>query len=168
MYKRIVFKTCFLLAVCVFIFTCLVKVKRAEGNTMSPFVRDGDLCIFLRTEKVTAGEVVIYKDRKGKDRIGRIAGIGGQTIDFPENGGYTLDGYQPSEEIPYETYQAEHFENADGDGDSGVRYPLELKEGELFILNDFRSLTDDSRIAGPVKKDSIKGKLFFLLRRRGF
>lgn len=123
---------------------------------MSPFVRDGDLCICLRTEKVCTGEVVIYRDQTGKEKIGRVVAIGGQTIDFPEAGGYTLDGYQPSEEIPYETYSA------------GAQYPLQLTGQEVFVLNDFRSLTDDSRTIGPVERNTIEGTLFFLLRRRGF
>ena len=47
-------------------------------------------------------------------------------------------------------------------------HAVPLEEDEYFILNDFRNDTADSREYGPVKKENVKGKLLYLLRRRGF
>ena len=90
-------------------------------------------------------------------KLGRIVAVGGQSVDFPKDGGYTVDGYQPSEEITYQTFGAD-----------GVKYPIDVGDDEVFIMNDFRSDTDDSRQFGCVKKSDIDGKLLFLIRRRGF
>ena len=95
----------------------------------------------------------------GKKKPGRVIAIAGQTVTFPEDGGYEVNGYQPAEEIPYETYQAEN---------SPVNYPLTVPEGSFFILNDYRSDSSDSRQYGVVSETQIIGKLLFLLRRRGF
>lgn len=157
--KKLLLKTVLLAAGMVFVFTCIFRVRRAEGNAMSPFVRDGDLCIFLKLSEPTLGEVVLYRDSEGREHVGRITAIGGQTVDFPEAGGYTVDGYEPVEEIPYETHPSP---------ESTLAVPLMLGEDEVFLMHDFRSLTNDSRENGAINRGSIEGKLLFLLRRRGF
>lgn len=156
---RFVLKTAAIAGITVICFTFVLQFHRATGNTMSPFVRDGDLCVFYKLEKPYLNDVVLYHEDKGKLRIGRIVATGGQTIAFQEEGGYTVDAYTPTEEVPYETYYSEK---------SNVEFPMELAEDEVFIMNDFRSITDDGREMGPVKRDRIEGKLFFMLRRRYF
>ena len=124
---------------------------------MFPFVKDGDLCIVYKLDDYYTGDVVSYYDNNGKLKIGRVVAAAGQEVNFPDEGGYTVDGYQPTEEITYQTFGAE-----------GVKYPMEVGENEVFIMNDFRSDTKDSREIGPVKKTDIDGKLMFIVRRRGF
>lgn len=155
---RFLVKTFLLTAAVASLCTWILCFHRMTGNRMFPAVRDGDLCVFYRLESCGLGDVVLYEDGKGTLRVGRIAAVGGQTVDFPETGGYEVDGYQPLEEIPYETYAAEE----------SIGYPIVLGEDEIFLLNDFRSDTSDSREVGPVKASRIKGKLLVLLRRRGF
>ena len=105
------------------------------GNNMSPYVRDGDLCIFYRLDKIYLNDVVLYEDENGKERVGRVVASGGQKVEFAQEGGYQVDDYQPTEENPYETYKAEK---------GNVKYPLQLKTEEYFMLNDFRKITTDS------------------------
>lgn len=126
---------------------------------MYPYVKDGDFCIFYRLDKIYLNDVVLYEDENGKKRVGRIIASGGQVVEFAEEGGFKVDDYQPTEENPYKTYKAEKGK---------VKYPLQLKEDEYFILNDFRQITTDSRELGDIKKNQIKGKLLFLMRRRSF
>lgn len=156
---RFLFKTGVLIAVLYLVLTYVFELKRVTGNEMSPFVRDGDLCIFYKLDDVSAGDIVVYHTEEGVKKVGRIVAVGGQTVDFPEDGGYTVDEYTPSEQITYETWSAEN---------SSVVYPLKLEEKEVFILNDFRSLTDDSREFGAIPEDRIDGKLLMLFRRRNF
>lgn len=155
---RFLAKTLILIAAVAALCTWILCFHRMTGNRMFPAVRDGDLCVFYRLENCGLGDVVLYEDEDGSLRVGRIAAVGGQTVNFPETGGYEVDGYQPLEEIPYETYAAE----------DGIGYPLALEEDEFFLLNDFRQDTSDGREIGPVKAGQIKGKLLVLLRRRGF
>lgn len=146
------------LGVIVFIvLTYVLGFYRMTGNNMFPFVKDGDLCIVYKLEEYTTGDVVAYLDDEGKIKIGRIVAVSGQSVDFPKEGGYTVDGYQPAEEITYQTFGAD-----------GVKYPVEVEKNEFFIMNDFRSDTDDSRQIGSIKVSDIRGKLLFLIRRRGF
>lgn len=154
---KLLIKIAVLVIIVVIVLTWILGLHRMTGNNMFPFVKDGDLCIAYKLDDYTTGDVVLYRNDEGKMKLGRIVAVGGQSVDFPKDGGYTVDGYQPSEEITYQTFGAD-----------GVKYPIDVGEDEAFIMNDFRSDTDDSRQFGCVKKSDIDGKLLFLIRRRGF
>lgn len=156
---RFLLKTGIMIGAAAVILVWVIGIYRMTGNNMFPSVRDGDLCVFYRFETCSLNDVVLYEDGNGDLRVGRIIAVGGQTIEFMENGGYEVDGYQALEEIPYETYASVM---------SPVEYPMTLSKDSCFILNDFRQDTADSREYGPVNQSRIKGKLLFLLRRRGF
>lgn len=126
------------------------------GNSMYPAVKDGDLCFLYRAGNYYTGNIVAYRTKNGKTRMGRITAIPGQEIDFPEGGGYTVNGWQPSEAIAYQTY-----------ADDTAKYPLEIQDGEFFVMNEFRSDMSDSRTIGCIRKEDIIGKVVFLVRRRG-
>ena len=132
---------------------------RIKGNAMFPATQDGDLGIFYKLDPYSIGDVVLYEDPDGNRRVGRIAASAGQEVDFPDGGGYLVNGYSPSEKVTYPTYAAE---------DSKVKFPLKVGDGEYFLLNDFRSDSEDGRKFGAVPKTAIEGKLIFILRRRDF
>ena len=126
-----------------------------RGNYMFPAVRDGDLCFTYRLEDYVIGDVVLY-EHEGKHRIGRIVALQGMDVDISEEGELYVDGAIPAEQIFYLT-------------DKGTtKYPCTVGEGEVFIINDFRSDTDDGRTYGPTKIKDLEGKCIFVLRRRGF
>lgn len=154
---RLLIKIAVLGVIIFLVLTYVLGFYRMTGNNMFPFVKDGDLCIVYKLDEYTTGDVVAYKTKNGKTKIGRIVAVGGQEVNFPKDGGYTVDDYQPAEEITYQTFGAD-----------GVKYPIEVGENEFFIMNDFRSDTDDSRQIGSIKESKICGKLLFLIRRRGF
>lgn len=156
---RFTIKTCLIIGIAVAVLTWVLNPFRMAGNNMFPSIRDGDLCIFYKLEPCYFNDVVLYEDERGNTKVGRIVAVGGQTVDFMEEGGYEVNGYQAMEEVSYETYAAE---------ESNIIYPVTLEENSYFILNDFRSDTSDSRENGPVRQSQIHGKLLFLLRRRGF
>lgn len=129
----------------------------SHDNNMFPAVGDGDLAITYRLGGYYNGDVVVYAI-DGQNRFGRVVGIPGDVIDFQDDTGtYTING-----SVPYETiYFATRRETA-----STVSFPYTVKEGEVFILNDLRDNTLDSRTVGGIS--SLKGKVVLLIRRRGF
>ena len=139
------------------LFTYILGWTRANDNNMFPMIKDGDFCLYYRLDESFIGDAVVYKDSDGRERTGRIIAVGGQEIDFTGDGGYMINGVTPGEMLPYETWPSEK---------SDVRYPLILEEGEYFILNDYREDNADSRKAGAIKKEDIKGKIIFIFRRR--
>lgn len=156
---RFLVKTCAIAGTLSAILAWVLCLCRMSGNQMFPSVRDGDLCVFYRLEECYPGDIVLYEDKAGNRKLGRVAAMGGQSVEVAEEGGLEVNGCRTIDEIPYETYAAR---------ESPVAYPVTLAQDTYFILNDFRSDTDDSRQNGPVDKGQIKGKLLFLFRRRGF
>lgn len=155
---RFFLKLAILMAVSFLIWTYIFCFYRVSGNNMFPNMKDGDLVFLYKLEDYYNNDVVLYKT-DNKMKLGRIVATAGQTVDFPEEGGYTVNDYLPSEEITYETA------NADS---SDIIYPLTIENDSAYVLNDFRTDQKDSRIYGTISKEDIVGKVFFILRRRSF
>lgn len=128
------------------------------GNNMHPAVKDGDLVVSLKLQRPYLNAAVLY-EKDGKKTVGRVVGLPGNVIDITDNGALLVNGVIPAEEVFYPTYRAENSE---------IEFPLTVEEGKVFILNDFREDTNDSRTFGTVDMDDLDGPLLFTLRRRGF
>ena len=140
------------------VFSFVLGIMIHYGNNMHPMVRDGDLVISLRLQKPYINAAVMYA-HDGKTTVGRVIAMEGSEINIAENGSFTVNGNAPSEEVFYPTYRA--------DG-SDIEYPYTVPQGKVFILNDFREDTNDSRSFGAVDIGDLKGTLLLTMRRRGF
>ena len=140
------------------VFAFVLGLSVHYGNNMYPAVHDGDLLVSFRLQKPFINAVVLYR-MDGKTQVGRVIALEGSVVDIAENGSLTVNGVFPSEEIFYATYQA--------DG-SSITFPYTVEPGKVFILNDFRSDTNDSRLFGAVDRKDLKGPMLFTMRRRNF
>ena len=118
-------------------------------------IKDGDLCLVYRLGKLEEGAAVAY-ERNGEICFGRIAAKAGDTVDI-RGDVLTVNGMNVLEEVVYPT-------TAEG---STIEYPYTVPADSYFILNDYRAEVTDSRAGGAIKKDSIKGRIIFIMRRRG-
>ena len=125
---------------------------------MHPAIRDGDLIISLRVQRPFLNAAVLY-EHDGKMCLGRVVGMPGNTIDISDMGALTVNGTAPAEEVFYPTYRCET---------SDISYPYTVGEDQVFILNDFRDDTNDSRTFGAVSMKDVKGPVLLMLRRRSF
>lgn len=137
-----------------------------RGNYMFPAMRDGDFLITYKLEEAVLNDVVVYNVReKGKlvKRVGRLIAKSGDIVSFNEDGELLVNGYAPSEEIFYASLP---------DSKSDIKYPYTVPDGEVFILNDYRSGASDSykdsRDYSSIRVSDLKGKVLLLIRRRGF
>lgn len=140
------------------LFTFVLGLSVHYGNNMYPAVHDGDLLVSYRLQKPFINAVVLYR-LNGKTDVGRVIALEGSVVDIAENGSFTVNGIAPSEEVFYATYQAEN---------SPISFPYTVEPGKVFILNDFRSDTNDSRAFGAVDRKDLKGPMLFTVRRRSF
>lgn len=131
-------------------------VFRLSGNNMYPALRDGDLCVTYRLADCYSNDIVAYYDGDNI-RFGRIIARSGDTVDGDEEG-LLLNGSHITEEIFYPTNML----------DTDLELPVTLGDGEFIVLNDHREDESDSRTYGVIHKDSLKGKVIFIFRRRGF
>ena len=139
-------------------FSFVIGIHVHYGNNMHPSIRDGDLVFSFRMERPYINAAVLY-ERNGKTTVGRVIAMEGSTVDIFDDGSFTVNGVVPTEEVFYPTYKADN---------SAVEFPYTVPAGKVFILNDFREDTNDSRSFGAVDMGELKGPLIFTMRRRGF
>ena len=156
---RLLLKLAVIAAVVWAVLTFVLCVHIHYGNNMHPVLKDGDLIVTLRLQQPVINSVVLYENSDGKLCAGRVIALGGSEVTVSENGALSVNGYTPNEEVFYPTYPAP--------GDP-IQYPYKVEMGKVFILNDFRTDTLDSRSFGAVDLKDVKGSALITLRRRGF
>lgn len=135
--------------------TFIIGIYIVHSNSGYPMLKDGDLCIIYRLGELHSGDEIAYL-QGGKIRFGRIVAIPGNSVDINEDN-LTVNGYGVFEDAVYPTT---------GEG-ALISFPYEVPENSYFVLNDYRSDVNDSRSYGAISKKNIKGKVVFVMRRRG-
>lgn len=100
--------------------------------------------------------LVVMEDR-GRLTVRRVAAVEGDTVDITEKG-LMINGSLMQEPNIYEETKSYK---------EGIRFPITLQKGEVFLLGDAREHVRDSRIYGAVSVKSTLGKVMVILRRRG-
>lgn len=122
------------------------------NNNMFPSIRDGDLCFVEKYDKHThIDDIVLYNNT-----MYRVIARENQEVNITDKGILTVDGQQ--------VLSVTNSLLTRGD----LTYPIKLKQSELFVLNDYREDLGDSRTFSTIQEKDITGKIFFLIRRRGF
>lgn len=137
-------------------FTQVFLITQVNGNTMFPAVKDGDLLIAFRLQQEYAKNDVVVYTADGETYIGRIVARATDVVTLDDSGKLLVNGTNQTGEILYPTYAKE-----------GLNYPYAVPEGQVFILGDYRTQTEDSRDFGAISMENVKGKVITILRRRG-
>ena len=102
-----------------------------------------------------AGDIITFQDPacEGRVLIKRVVATGGQTVDLVD-GKVVVDG------VPlYEPY-------TDGEPSypltpvygKAISYPFTVPEGQLWVMGDNRTNSQDSRYFGPIGEDTVTGR----------
>lgn len=149
---RLIKKIVFIVISLFLIHTYIGSMFIYYNNNMFPSIRDGDLCFIEKYNKHThIDDIVLYNST-----LYRVIARENQEVNITEKGILTVDGQQVLS-VTNSLLQR---------GD--ITYPVKLKQGELFVLNDYREEISDSREFSTIQEKDITGKIFFLIRRRGF
>jgi signal peptidase I len=136
------------------------QVFDVPSTGMQPTVLNADrILIDLRQYRVAKPNphdiVIFHKD--GLFFIKRVVAIGGDTVES-KDGVLFVNGHQLEE--PY----AQHVGNPPPE----LRQfgPLQIPQGELFVVGDNRDVSRDSRLPdfGPIGEQSVAGKALYVLR----
>jgi signal peptidase I len=123
----------------------LVQQDRVVVNKLSyrtGEVERGDLIVFRRPPSAMPSDI--------NDLIKRVVATGGETVSV-EDGRVHVDG-RPLEE-PYLPEGVRTSEMA----------PVEVPEGQLWVMGDNRGNSQDSRYFGPISDDLVVGRAFVKL-----
>jgi len=105
-------------------------------------VNRGDVVVFERPPAASTGQ-----NGEIKDLIKRVVAVGGDTVEAKEGNVYVngeqidedyLEPGTPTDNLPLTT----------------------IPEGQVFVMGDNRTNSEDSRIFGPIDEDAIVGRAF--------
>lgn len=138
----------------------LVQAFWIPSPSMAPTLEVGDRVLVnklsYRTHDVNHGDLVVFErppeasngaENEIKDLIKRVIAVGGDTLE-----GRDGDVYVNGERID-EPYLVE------GTPTDNLPYK-EIPEGEVFVMGDNRTNSEDSRVFGPIDEDTIIGRAF--------
>ena len=147
----IVFIACFVL------FGILFGIGRVNGDSMNPTLHDRDFVLLWRPgQNYMRGDIVFFqKEGESKELVKRVIGTPGDSLDIRNDGEVILNGSILAEDYIFVPTYADQAQ---------VSFPIELKEGEYFVMGDNRINSRDSRVFGIVKKGEIDGKVIFIAR----
>ena len=153
--KMLVRKFVFLVLLFYVLFFHIFGFTRIKDRSMSPNVAPGDLLLFYRLDhNYRVGDVVTFvKDNKRYSL--RVLAIQGQMISFNEDGDFLIDGNLEYHETYLKTLIPKQ---------SKIHYPYRVAKGKVFVVGDYRSEANDSRIFGAIDVKSIDGKVISLLQ----
>lgn len=155
-YVRLAARIVLLAVIGWFLLTQISLVTQASDNGMFPAVKDGDLLIGFRLQKnFVKNDVVIYK-QDGRMCVGRVLGRETDVIIMDDTGTLLVNGTVQSGEILFPTYPKDGIKE----------YPYTVPPGSVFILGDYRTQAEDSRVFGCIELENVKAKVITILRRR--
>lgn len=130
------------------------------SGSMEETIMTGDMVF---SEKISyyarepqRGDIVTFDDPEvaGRTLIKRVIAVGGQTVDL-QDGYVVVDGVVLDE--PY-TNGKESFPLARTAPGKDIAFPYTVPEGELWVMGDNRTASQDSRYFGSIPVKSVTGR----------
>lgn len=125
----------------------VVFERRLPGLTGSDEVDDESVFSDIRD---AFRELFGFPTGTSQDFIKRVIGVGGDTVEG-RGGEVFVNGEAIDEPYLPEDSETEPF------------LPIDVPEGEIFVMGDNRANSDDSRNFGPVPEDNVIGIAFVLI-----
>jgi signal peptidase I len=148
------------IAIALLVEAFLIQAFWIPSPSMEPTLDVGDRVLVnklsYKFHDVNRGDVVVFERPPGastgqndeiKDLIKRVIAIGGDTVEAKEGNVYVngdqidedyLEPGTPTDNLPLTT----------------------IPEGQVFVMGDNRTNSEDSRIFGPIDEDAIVGRAF--------
>ena len=147
------------LAIVIYVlFFHIIGLTLMPNGDMYPRLDAGDLLLFYRVERAPRLRdiVVARKAENGQEYVLRVVACPGDTVEITDESGLRVNGNSLIESDIFRTTQPY---------ESGIEFPVTLKEGEYFLMADLRNGGMDSRYFGPVRTEEIEGIVITVLRR---
>lgn len=140
----------------VLIITFLYQPVRVEGTSMLPRLEDSDRLFINKFvyhfEAIGRGDVVVFRYPRDPEKsyIKRVIALPGDTLRI-DHGRVYVNG-EPVRE-PYVPLEYR---------DDGSMAEMVIPADSYFMMGDHRSISQDSRVFGPVDRSLIYGKAVFI------
>lgn len=135
----------------------IIQNFRIDGRSMEPNLHSGEYVVVNRTaywftDGPQRGDVIVFEapDQPKFDRIKRVIGLPGETVEVKKDGSVYVDG---------SLLEEAYLPSALG-GPSGSWI---VPDRCYFVMGDNRPASLDSRSAGPVPRSNIIGKAWIIV-----
>jgi len=138
------------------IFTFTHGIARNTDADMAPTIKAGDLTMFYRLDKNYQIDDLVVLRYQGQLEVRRVVAQAGDVVDITADG-LTVNGalqQEPDINEPTQPYQ------------TGIKFPVTVGQGQVFVLADARDGATDSRVYGPVNTKDTLGKVIVILKWR--
>ena len=152
----------YLLAGTLLVLLLLFRIVIVSGPSMNNTLIDGDYLLLLSNsiyKNPQQGDIIVASKKSFKDGepiIKRVIATEGQTVDIDFEAGIVYVDNEPLQE----SYTLTPTNLAEG-----VKFPVVVDEGCIFVMGDNRNMSKDSRNPeiGMIDKREVLGKAFFLI-----
>ena len=143
----------------------VVTPYRVKNSHMEDTLKNGDFFLVsqlsYRSAEPEVGDVIVFQHpfKVDENRVGRVIGIAGQTVEISEKSIYIdNEPFKDFEKIKHVDFNILPFEYSNRDYSN----PVSVPPGKVFVLCDNRDDCEDSRNFGVVNIDDIRGKGLFV------
>ncbi|HEM6034715.1 TPA: signal peptidase I [Streptococcus suis] len=150
--KNTIFTLVTVAALAVLIAMLWLPVLHVYASSMSPTLEAGDTVATVKTNTLSTGDMVAFY-YNNKVLVKRVVATSGQWVNIDEQGNVYVNGKTLDE--PYVKDKAY--------GQTDIKLPYQVPEGQYFVMGDHRSVSIDSRntAIGSIGEEQLVGKLTF-------
>lgn len=132
------------------IFRFCIGISVVGGDSMSPTLMDGDFVLYSRMQtRYQPGDIVSIRVPSGEYYVKRVVAVGGDVVDL-EDGQLLVNGNPLEKDWAYGETLSES---------GAIIYPYTVREGNVFVLGDNRTVSMDSRAFGEVNLRQVRGRI---------
>lgn len=137
-------------AVCVIAAGLWFPLYRVIGDSMWPYLEQGQVVVVYRTKQLEHGDITVFY-HGNQILIKRVIGVSGDFVSIDPQGKVSVNGESLAEEYITKPVL----------GSSDITYPYQVPENCYFVMGDHRAVSIDSRMSavGCVNKEMIAGKV---------